>query len=125
MAVSGLADLAPALLLTVGLVLALGAVNVLARDVDRLLTVLLRATFYATPILYPLALALDRIPGWLSVIYWINPLVGIMELYRAPFYPDLFYGWGPVLASLALTGVLLLVGIRTFRRLEPQILKEL
>ncbi|MGK5671407.1 ABC transporter permease [Micromonospora sp. URMC 106] len=112
--------------LLVGLALLLSAVNVLMRDVERFMRLIIRVLFYATPIIYPLSLVRDAdLPGWLKVAYELNPLVGIFQLHHAVWYPDEF----PDARLLATTaGVSLLVlaaGWWSFRRLEPAVLKEL
>jgi ABC-2 type transport system permease protein len=112
--------------LLVGLALLLSAANVLMRDVERFMRLVIRVLFYATPIIYPLSLVRDAdLPGWLKVAYELNPLVGIFQLHHAVWYPDEF----PDARLLATTaGVSLLVlaaGWWSFRRLEPAVLKEL
>ena len=109
----------------VGLVMALSATNILVRDVERILPVMLRFTFYATPLLYPLAAATDRLPAALSWVYWANPLTGIMEAYRAGFYPELYQGWEIIAVGAAEAFVILLAGWWLFIRLEAEVLKDL
>ena len=108
-----------------GVALALSAANVLVRDVERVIAVTLRFAFYASPVLYPLLEAQERLPDALGAAFWLNPMVGIMEMYRAPFYPDLFPGFGHFWVSIASAVVILLVGWRVFARLEQRVLKEL
>jgi ABC-2 type transport system permease protein len=111
--------------LMVGLVLALSATNIMVRDIERLLPVMLRFAFYATPLLYPLAAAADRLPSALSWFYWFNPMTGVMEAYRAGFYPDLYQGWQYIAVAAAEALVILLAGWWVFIRLETEVLKDL
>jgi ABC-2 type transport system permease protein len=111
--------------LHVGASLALSATNVLVRDVERILNVSLRVAFYASPILYPLAEAQDRLPDLLAAAFWLNPMTGIMEMYRAPFYPDRFPGFGHFWVSVVECLLILVIGWHLFARLEPKVLKEL
>jgi lipopolysaccharide transport system permease protein len=67
------------LLLTAGLGLASAALNVFARDVRGILVLGTQLWFYASPILYPL----ERVPASARVLYDLNPMVGILEGYRA------------------------------------------
>lgn len=109
-----------------GVALLLSSLNVLLRDVDRLMRLITRVLFYATPIIYPLSLVQNsQMPGWLKVAYELNPLVGIFQLHRAIWYPSEFPSAGPLTASVVGSLVLFLGGLWVFRRLEPAVLKEL
>ncbi len=109
------------LLLTCGLGLLLGAVQVFFRDLTQLLGMLLQAWFYLTPIVYPLGLVPERLQSLLVV----NPLTGLVGLYRAA----LLGGPAPPAASLAALVISAVVaaalGWWAFRRLEPAFVDEL
>ena len=112
--------------LLTGIALLLSALNVLMRDIERFMRLIIRVLFYATPIIYPLALVRDSgMPAWVKVAYELNPLVGIFQLHHSIWYPDEF----PDARLLAVTvlGSLLVLGLGwwSFRRLEPAVLKEL
>jgi lipopolysaccharide transport system permease protein len=76
------------LLLTVGLSLLLGSINVFYRDVGMIMDVGLLALFFLTPIMYPL----DQYPEVATllgvqfdpaqVMRWINPMASIIDGYR-------------------------------------------
>ena len=108
-----------------GLALTLAPFNAIATDFERLLSPLLRAGFYLTPVLYPLESVIDRFWPGVHYLFALNPMVGPIELYRYGFYPELFAGWGWVAASAAIAAVSLLVGLTVFSRLEHTVLKEL
>ncbi|WP_200213639.1 ABC transporter permease [Micromonospora coerulea] len=114
------------LVLLVGVALLLSAWNVLMRDIERFMRLIIRVLFYATPIIYPLSLVRDSgMPTWLKVTYELNPLVGIFQLHHAIWYPDEFPD-ARLLATTVLGSLLVLtVGWWSFRRLEPAVLKEL
>ncbi|MEV0809894.1 ABC transporter permease [Micromonospora sp. NPDC050200] len=112
--------------LLIGLSLLLSAVNVLMRDVERFMRLIIRVLFYATPIIYPLSLVREsRMPGWVKVAYELNPLVGIFQLQHAIWYPDEFPDARLLATTVAGSLLVLLVGWWAFRRLEPAVLKEL
>ncbi|WBB77834.1 ABC transporter permease [Micromonospora sp. WMMD882] len=112
--------------LLVGVALLLSALNVLMRDIERVLRLVVRVLFYATPIIYPLSLVRDSgLPGWVKVGYELNPLVGIVQLHHAAWYPDEFPGPRLLLTAVAGSLLVLVVGWTAFRRLEPAVLKEL
>ncbi|MGC1213012.1 MAG: ABC transporter permease [Micromonospora sp.] len=112
--------------LLVGISLLLSAFNVLMRDIERFMRLIIRVLFYATPIIYPLSLVRDSgMPTWIKVAYELNPLVGIFQLHHAIWYPDEFPD-ARLLATTVLGSLLVLaVGWWSFRRLEPAVLKEL
>ncbi|MGC4786218.1 ABC transporter permease [Micromonospora sp. DT178] len=112
--------------LLVGLALLLSAVNVLMRDVERFMRLVIRVLFYATPIIYPLSLVRDAdLPGWLKVAYELNPLVGIFQLHHAVWYPDEFPDTRLLATTVGVSLLVLAAGWWSFRRLEPAVLKEL
>ncbi|MDA2978935.1 MAG: ABC transporter permease [Actinomycetota bacterium] len=113
------------LMFVTGAVLMLSAANMLVRDVERVLRVITRAMFYGTPILYSLQSALDGLPAYVTWLYWINPMTGILELHHAAFYPDMFAGWGIVATSTGISTLFFVLGWVVFTRLEPLVLKEL
>lgn len=114
------------LVLLVGVALLLSAWNVLMRDIERFMRLIIRVLFYATPIIYPLSLVRGSgMPTWVKVAYELNPLVGIFQLHHAIWYPDEFPD-ARLLATTVLGSLLVLAfGWWSFRRLEPAVLKEL
>jgi ABC-2 type transport system permease protein len=119
-----LAVLVQAVFLT-GVALLLSSVNVMLQDIERFMRMISRLVFYSSPILYPLIMVDDNLPRWAVMIYKANPLVGIVELHHAVWFPNLFPT--PALLASCVTGSLLTlaVGWLVFRRLEPAVLKEL
>ncbi|MFE0588548.1 ABC transporter permease, partial [Micromonospora echinospora] len=112
--------------LLVGVALLLSALNVLVRDVERVMRLVLRVLFYATPIIYPLSLVRDSpAPGWCKAVYELNPLVGIVQLHHAAWYPDEFPDTRLLVTSVVGSLLVLVAGRLAFRRLEPAVLKEL
>ncbi len=110
-------------ILVTGLALALSALNTLFRDVERSLRVTLRALFYLSPIVYPF----DRIPNetFAAVLAAVNPLVGLIGLYRSFWFEDSFPGWGILGWSAGFSLLIFFIGARMFASLESEVLKEL
>jgi ABC-2 type transport system permease protein len=111
----------------VGIALILSSVNVMMRDIERFMHMIQRLIFYSTPILYPLVMVrnTDSLPTWAKLVYQANPLVGILELHHAVWFPQLFPSPGLLTACLAGSLLTLGVGWLVFRRLEAAVLKEL
>lgn len=111
--------------LLTGLSLLLSPLGALVRDVDRVVRILMRFLFYATPIIYGLQ-DIDtnkHLPAILHDLYAINPMTGIISLYRAGFFRAELH-WNPVIASVIGSVVILAAGWWVFARMEPAVLKE-
>jgi ABC-2 type transport system permease protein len=94
-------------------------------DVERFMRLVQRFIFYGTPIIYPLQQVEDNLDSPWIWIYKANPLVGIIELHHAAWYPQTFPS--ATLLTVCIVGCLVtfVVGWFVFRRLEPAVLKEL
>jgi lipopolysaccharide transport system permease protein len=107
--------LAVQLALALGLGLAGAALNVFYRDIRHLFFLGLQVWMYATPILYPAT----AVPEQLRSLYFLNPMAGVIEAYRAVLLnhalPDLHLAISAVLST-----VILLVGYQFFKRAESQ-----
>lgn len=106
--------------LLVGLGLLVAPLCVMYVDLERTTALILRAMFYATPIIYNVT----DLPGFAQTLGAFNPLAGIFMLYRMPFFPD---QWNPFTLTISaiMTLVILGLGVWTFRSLERPVLKEL
>ena len=113
----------PAMFIQVVLLTGLGfiiaPVVVLVRDVDRVVRILLRFLFYATPIIYGLPDVMNNphIPPVLHKLYALNPMTGIISLYRAGFFPYQLY-WPTIALGTAVSFGIFAVGWWVFARLE-------
>jgi len=92
---------------------------VLVRDVERIIPIVMRVLFYASPVLY----SVTQVKAY-GGVYEYNPAVGMLLLTRATFFPaDL--DWTPILHSAITTVVILAIGVMVFARLERPVLKEI
>jgi ABC-2 type transport system permease protein len=107
-------------LMLLGLGLILAPVTVLVKDMDKVVPIVLRIMFYFSPILY----SIYQVPSAVRPYLEFNPLIGIFSLYRAAFFHGEIKA-EYLLFSIGTTVVLLALGIFTFRRLEPAVLKEI
>lgn len=106
--------------LLIGLGLLVAPLCALYTDLERTTALIMRALFYASPIIY----AVQDIPGVLRDLAPFNPLAGIFTLYRMAFFPDMWDA-RTVLISVAMSLIILVVGVWTFRKLERPVLKGL
>lgn len=100
-------------LLVTGLGLMCAAGNVFVRDVRSVLVLLTQVWFYASPVIYPVS----AVPAPVRPFYSLNPMVGIIEAYRAVLLrgeaPD------PSLATAAVVSVVVFaVGYTQFKKSE-------
>lgn len=110
--------LAIQLMLALGLGLAGAALNIFYRDVRHIVALGLQLWFYASPVLYPVSVVEAHLHSN-SYLYYLNPMSGIIEAYRAVLLkqqlpgPSLF--WSAVVAL-----ALFLLGYWLFKRVEFQ-----
>ena len=99
----------------IGACLLVASLNVLYRDVEHILAPALQALFYFTPTFYPISYVPKQWLRW----YLLNPMAGIIELYRN----TMVAGWPAsllVVEMAVVTSVItLVIGVLVFRRLEP------
>lgn len=102
-------------LLSVGCGYIYAACNLYFRDLERIMTIVMMMWFYSSPIFIPI----QRIPEKLLRYYYLNPMAGILSVWR-----DIFYR--PALHSerfayiFAVSLAVFLFGRWVFRRLEPR-----
>lgn len=110
-------------ILLVGIGLVIAPLTVLINDITSIVRIYLRIYFYMTPIIFNLA-ALARTPEALKTLFWINPLTGILELYRAGFFHTSIR-WHVVGVGALESVAVLVIGGWIFHKLEGPMLKEL
>lgn len=108
------------LILTVGVGLIVAPLVVFFRDLERAVKLVLRALFYASPIIY----SARDLHGGLHTWAAFNPLTGIFSLYRAAFFPQEL-DWYLVGVSAGVSVLLLVIGLWVFARTQRAVLKEI
>lgn len=103
------------LALSLGLGLFGGALNVFYRDIKHIFTLLLQLWFYATPIIYPVTV----VPNELLPFYFLNPMAGVIEAYRAILLNQELPGVY-LLISAGAALITLIFGYWFFKRAEVQ-----
>jgi len=101
------------LALTLGLGLAGAALNVFYRDIRHLVTLVMQLWLYATPIIYPVSVVPERF----RQLYFLNPMAGAIEAYRAVIIHNSFPGSSLALSAL-MAVVILILGYWFFKRVE-------
>jgi lipopolysaccharide transport system permease protein len=104
-----------------GLSLFLSACNVYFKDTGHILSVVMMAWFFVTPIIYPLT----QIPLRFRGIAFLNPMASLISLYRLAFLqtPLSFNGW--FFLSMMILFLVFYFGFRFFSHFEPLFADEL
>jgi len=96
-----------------GLGLFLAAINVKYRDVRYVLPYFIQLLIFLTPVIYPASIA-----GKYSKILALNPMMGVVQNARAVLIGTAPVNWSLIGVSTAVSGILLLVGIYVFKKVE-------
>lgn len=112
---------------TSGAAMWFAGVNVVFRDLQELFIVIFQVWFYATPVLYPLALVqaspeLERRSlEWIATALLYNPMTWFVEIFREPLYgpvlrrgPDDVISLAPAWPSLGAVGIAAAWALATF-----------
>ena len=109
------------LILTLGLALMVSALTVHFRDLRDLLANLMTLWFFATPIVYPLSQAPERVRRLLN----FNPFTHLAVAYQQVlFVPGPFEQWPRLLAIGAASVMVLVLGYVVFDRLRDTLAEE-
>jgi len=100
-------------LLSLGIGMFLGSLNVRYRDVNNGITFLLQMWMFATPVVYPVSLISPQYRVWAG----LNPMVGYVEAFRSALF-GLPLDTTLLGMSVAITAVALYAGTRYFVRVE-------
>ncbi len=97
-------------ILTTGLSIFLAALNVKYRDTSFITQTLLTAWFYLTPVMYPLSM----LPEKIRILYYLNPLTFVFEIFHAPFLNNLTINFSLVVSNVLVGLILTVLGIYIF-----------
>lgn len=116
---TGLLMLPIILLIQISISLGLGfmgsALNVFYRDMRHVIVLGLQLWFYASPIIYPVS----AVPKELQPVYYLNPMVGVIEAYRAILLYNNAIGEN-IFLSAGIALFVLVTGYWLFKRAEFQ-----
>jgi ABC-type polysaccharide/polyol phosphate export permease len=98
--------------LLLALVLMLATYNVFYRDLQQLMVTILSLIFYLAPIFYPLA----SVPSNFRPFVFLNPMAALVVTYQDIFYYDRVPSLKLLGYALAVSLVLLYIGMRVFDR---------
>jgi len=94
--------------LSVGILLS--ALSIRYRDIQHIIPFMTQIGLYLTPVAYPAEFIIKAIPPWLSVIYFLNPMAGIVEGLRwsllGTSIPTIYYLYSFLMVILLFIGSL-------------------
>ena len=102
-----------------GVGLWLTALNVKYRDFKHVVPFLVQLGLYISPVGFSSDIASKIIPEKFRLLYYINPMAGVIDGFRWCFFGDRtpIY-WSGMFVSLAVIIIFLFIGVRTFRKME-------
>lgn len=102
-----------------GVGLWLTALNVKYRDFKHVVPFLVQLGFFLSPVGFLSEKAKEIIPEKLQMLYYLNPMAGVIDGFRWCFFGDKtpIY-WPGMFLSLGIIIFFLFIGIRTFRKME-------
>ncbi|MFP4091784.1 MAG: ABC transporter permease [Cyclobacteriaceae bacterium] len=109
------------ILLTILSALAVGiwlsALTIRYRDFQHVVPFLVQFGLYATPTAYPASAVINNLPDWAVVLYYLNPMAGVVEGFRWSLLggtPPSEYAY----LSFILMGLIFISGLYYFKRVE-------
>lgn len=103
------------------LALLLAGLNVIVRDAQHLVGILLSAWFFVSPVMYNLDFVTRHATAhpWIPHLFLLNPLTVIITGYRSVITAGVPFPWEPAsVACLAAIGLFFLLSYRLFQRLQ-------
>jgi lipopolysaccharide transport system permease protein len=104
-------------ILGLGFGLIISSLSTKYRDFQFLISFGIQLFMYATPIVYPLSLAKEKL-GDYSWIATVNPMTSIIETMKFAFLGEGVFSWNNLAFSLIFSLVLLFLGVIVFNRVE-------
>jgi len=115
-------------MLVLGLSNFFSCLNVYFKDVEHIMSIILLAWFFLSPVMYPLELVREKtmdMGPWIFNLYILNPMASIVTCYRYVFL-GILPPAGPYLyISLLLSPMIMIVGTIFFLKKEPYFADEL
>lgn len=100
-----------------GLGMIVSAVTTKYRDLAFVVSFGVPLLMYATPVIYPLSVALQKYPKYANIIKY-NPITGILETFRYGFLSKGTFSWELLGYSCGVTVIIFLLGTLIFNKVE-------
>ncbi|MBC7453665.1 MAG: ABC transporter permease [Massilia sp.] len=109
------------ILLSIGLGMILGMLNVFFRDVGQFFTIFIQFWFWLTPIVYPATI----LPREVQFLLAWNPMAPMIGAYQQILVHGQQPNWYGLIPAAVLTALLCLFGLRMFRKRSGEMVDEL
>lgn len=86
-------------------------------DVERMTSLLNRFFFWMSPVLW----SQRNFPDWITPYLYLNPFHGILDFYRAAFFPDVLSHWTNYVISFTVVLIVFVVGLVLMRSRTSEI----
>ena len=107
--------------MVIGMCLIFSSLNVYFRDLEHIMSIVMMAWFYMTPIVF----TMDMVPEKLKYLFNLNPMTPLIQAYR----DILFYKTMPNLISMGMNAfyslILIIIGSLIFSKLQRNFAEEL
>lgn len=98
---------------SVGVGLFLASINVKYRDVRYILPFFIQLLIFVSPVIYPAGIL-----GKYTILFGINPIAGVISTARTVLFGITHVSWLSLGFSIAVSSILLIVGLFSFRKSE-------
>ncbi len=105
-------------LMSLGIGFIFAAFSVRFRDLQNLLSFLLRIWMFATPVIYPMSLVPDKYAGLLL----LNPVAPILEFFRYGFLGTGMHDWTYLIYSFVFAIIVFVAGIILFNQRDGKVM---
>ncbi|WP_036317526.1 ABC transporter permease [Microbacterium sp. B24] len=120
-------------LLSTGLGMLFGSINVTFRDAQSFVDIVLMCAVWASPVMYQWEMVQGRVSPWLFTLYQLNPITAAVELFHYGIWLPLEPAGGQSMPhmwlfsgfALFISLLILVVGQAVFRRLESRFAQDL
>lgn len=117
------------LFFSMGIAFFMATLNVFLRDIGQIMGVVLMTWFWLTPIVYPVQILfreqqLDKgliIPEGLWIFFTLNPWYYLSKWYREAFYMGIIPEFNEVIVFVALSTLMVYLGIKVYKSLRDDI----
>ncbi|MGL3606266.1 ABC transporter permease [Rhizobium sp. G187] len=107
--------------LAFGLGVFLGILNVFARDVGQIMTVILQLWFWLTPIVYLKAVMPQKVQAYIN----LNPMTGLVAIYQDALLLNQAPNIATLIPSVIVAGIAVAASFILFRRASPELVDAL
>lgn len=104
-------------LLGLGIGMIISAMTTKYRDLAFLISFGLQLLMYATPVIYPLSVAINKYPEYAWIIEY-NPMTPIIETFRYGFLGEGSFSWASLAYATTISLLFLIFGIVIFNKVE-------